>query len=222
MIEAQLRELIRAPWSSYDEAKSRSEKIDDLLGVQIVTSESRAREASTSAADWSHLSAQVFQTPYPELHQILQHFAGEPTLRWVDFGCAYGRLGLVVDWFRPEDLWWGFESVEARVVEGDRILRRWCSDRPRLERADLTQNFEIPEFDVGFLFDFGSVNAISFFLERLRGQAAKRPIALIGRGRATRHLISTEHPWLSQVEEPFHTDHWTLYRNRADSPGGQR
>ncbi|MBX2995207.1 MAG: hypothetical protein KF681_10300 [Bdellovibrionaceae bacterium] len=221
MAEARLRELIREPWSSYEEAKSRSETIDALLGVQIERAEVSAREASISKADWSHLSAQAFQTPYPELHQILQHFAGDPPLRWVDFGCAYGRMGLIVDWFRPEDRWRGFEYVEARVAEGNRVLRSWCSEHPRIEKVDLNQNFEIPEFDVGFLFDFGSVSEISAFLRRLREQVASKPISMIGRGRATRHLIATEHAWLSQVEEPYHTEHWSLYRSSTDSRGGR-
>jgi hypothetical protein len=213
--------LIQKPWSSYAEAKDRSEEIDQLLGFNCARVEAEVRAGRHNHSNWSHLSEQAFQTPYPELFQILKYFESSmKTAKWVDFGCGYGRLGLILDWYRPDDQWIGYEFVEARVREGNRVLSQWCAGGPQILNVDLNSDFEIPDFDVGFIFDFGTAAEISAFLRRLKGRAFQGPISLIGRGRATRHLISNEHPWLSQVEEPLQTEHWTLYRSRAESLGG--
>ncbi|MFN7729964.1 MAG: hypothetical protein ACK5P7_12470 [Bdellovibrio sp.] len=213
--------LIQTPCSCYADAKDRSEEIDRLLGFECARVEVEVRTGAHNQSNWSHLSEQAFQTPYPELFQILKCFeSSTKPAKWVDFGCGYGRLGLILDWYRPLDRWIGYEFIEARVREGNRVLSHWCEGRPQIMNVDLNSEFEIPEFDVGFIFDFGTAAEISAFLKRLRGRAIQRPISLIGRGRATRHLISNEHPWLSQVEEPLQTEHWTLYRSGTASLGG--
>ena len=207
-------DLIREPWSSYAEAKRRSEEIDQIIGYDIRTCEQEIQGLQSGKKDWSELSPQIFQTPYPELAEIVQMFTTNHSLRWVDFGAGYGRLGLVLGLLRPQDSFCGFEFVEQRVRLGALILDKWANQQTRLFFADLnSQDFMPPEADLFFVFDFGTPQDIHSLLVRLRQRAPRQPMTVIGRGRATRHLIATEHPWLSQVEEPLHTPHWSLYRS---------
>ena len=117
-----IRTLMTEPWDSYEEAKRRSQVIDDLLGFRIQNCESTL-ERVHGRVDWAHLSEQSFQTPYPELAQITRAFAIETKLRWTELGAGYGRLGLVLSWLRPQDHYFGFEFVAERVREGQRIFR---------------------------------------------------------------------------------------------------
>lgn len=217
-MRSEIEELIKRPWSSYDEAKIRSEEIDRLLGFQISAIEAVLRTEKSDFESWVQLSPQGFQTPYPELYDIVQSFRSHLGLRWCDFGCAYGRLGLILNWFRSQDDFVGYEFAQARVVEGNRVLQVWCGSQSLLQHVDLRKSAVPVDFDIAFLYDFGRPDEVSSFLHKLRLAAKERPITIIGRGRATRHLIATEHAWLSEVEEPVHTAHWSCYRSSAESP----
>lgn len=214
----EIKKLISQPWTEYDEAKKRSADIDSLLGFHTQQTEILLQSHLQNSQTWTNLSPQSFQTPYPELYQIIQLF-GVEALRWIDFGCAYGRLGLILNWFRPQDSWLGYESSQERITEGNRILREWCQLPSQIIQQDLRENFVIPQFDIAFIYDFGRVNEIDDFLFKLQTHARASAISVVARGRATRHLIETHHPWLSQVIEPYHEKQWSLYRSHETSAG---
>ena len=54
-------------------------------------------------------------------------------------------------------------------------------------------------------------------LNDLRGIALRRPIAVVGRGRASRDAIERHHPWLSQVVPPSHHGIYSIYRSGYQS-----
>lgn len=228
MNKSEILSLMTAPWSSYDEAKARSARIDELLGFELAACESeiaktRGRVVGSEHEDWSHLPAQAFLTPYPELADMIRRIQGASAMDWVDLGAGYGRLGLMLDWLRPQDRFQGFELVPERVRESRRVLAKWNCQKSEMSTQDLlAEGFRLPAADVYFIFDFGKTRQIARLVEQLRELSRRRPIAVFGRGRATRHLIATEHPWLAQVEEPLHTEHWSLYRSSGESPGGKR
>lgn len=213
--------LMTKPWSSYEEAKERSARIDSLLGFEIEACEAKiAAPKAQGREDWAHLSPQAFQTPYPELADMIRLIEGDRSVDWVDLGAGYGRLGLLLSRMRPRDRFQGFEFVDERVREGNRILANCGCERARLESRDLLDSeFRMPTADVYFIFDFGQPAQIDVILGNLRELSKADPIAVFGRGRATRHLIATSHAWLSQVEEPLHTEHWSLYRSAENSLG---
>lgn len=214
-----ISELILSPWSDYAEAQARSARIDALLGVRLEETEDRLRgRVGDLRGGWTRLSPQAFQTPYPELAEMVRLFTEVRPLRWLDLGAAYGRLGLVLSLLRPEDEFLGIEHLEERVTEGNRVLAAAGAGRARLRAEDVLAG-ELPDFDVAFLFDFSDPAEVSLLLERLRERAREKPFAIFGRGRGTRHLIEDRHPWLSQVEEPLRAPHWTLYRVSSRSPG---
>ena len=213
-----IRSLIDSPWQNYVQAKHRSVQIDGFLGFRIDEIEKTIVDPSIGQT-WSHLSAQSFQTPYPELADIVRLFPQNPCYRWLDLGAAYGRLGFVLKALRPQDSFLGYEFVEKRVQHGNEILHRWDCTSAQLQGRDLRNLSDPwPDFDLLFLFDFGQPSEIAGFLDQLREHRKSQPFSLIGSGRATRHLIATQHPWLSQVEEPLHTPHWSLYRSSSFSP----
>jgi len=215
----QVRALIEAPWQDYVEAKHRSAQIDAHLGFRIDEIE-RAIADPSIGQTWLHLSAQSFQTPYPELADIVRLFPHKRSYRWLDLGAAYGRLGFVLQALRPADSFLGYEFVDSRVQHGNEVLGRWRCTSAKLQCRDLRNLSDPwPPFDLLFLFDFGQPSEIAGFLDQLRERRSSQAFSLIGRGRATRHLIATQHPWLSQVEEPLHTPHWSLYRSSWLSPG---
>ena len=165
----------------------------------------------------------MFQTPYPELAEIVRHFQEDFSLTWLDMGAGYGRLGFVLSLLRPQDQFVGLEFVSARVRHAREVIAHQAITNARMLEADLTAKLDecIPEFDVGFLFDFGKPLQISRLLNFLRERSQMRAMAGIGRGRATRHLIENEHPWMSQVETPLQTAHYSPYRSGVQSAGRQ-
>jgi hypothetical protein len=214
-----IRELLLQPWTSYESAKKDSEEIDRLLGFRLEEVEEEIRSSTGDRQDWSNLSAQAFQTPYQELADIVRRFQEERELAWLDLGAAYGRLGLILSILRPQDRFLGLEFVLERVRHGTEVLKPLCP-KAELRLVDVTAaDFDLPPFDVLFLFDFGTPAQISSLLDRIQERALRSPVTVVGRGRATRHLIETAHPWLSQVERPLHTAHWSLYRSSEKSAG---
>jgi len=220
-MDQKLKNLICAPWETYAEAKQRSESIDVALGFQINEVEQKLRKNSGDRQDWARLSPQAFQTPYPELAEIVGRFQEPQSLRWLDLGAAYGRLGFVLSILRPQDFFYGCEFVPERVQHAAHIFDSHGLSQSRMHNIDLNQirAGEFPESEILFLFDFGQPSEISRLLQEIRVWSESKPLTLIGRGRATRHLVHRDHPWLAQVEEAFHAPHYSIYRNSAQSAG---
>ena len=213
-------ELMKVPWSSCAEAEERSSQIDRQLGFRIDVCEAKVREflESDERQQQSDLSAQLFQTSYPELVAIVRLFKGEKPLRWLDLGAAYGRLGFVLAFLRPKDFFYGFEFVSERVEHGSEVLMSWNCLHASLEQQDLLEpDFQLPAFDVVFIFDFGASAQISQILDQLHERSKTKLVTVIGRGPVTRHLIATQHAWLTQSEELLRSEHWMLYHSSNQS-----
>lgn len=199
--------------SSYEDEKRASAEIDRAFGFEIDRVENVIQQRVNLEVHqtWSHLSAQVFQTPYAELERIIA--AADPESRvntWVDVGAAYGRLGIVLHRTRPNARFIGLEVVPERVIEGRRIFSSLGMD-PNLLRCEDVVHSPLPAAEVYFIYDFGRREAIDGVLEKLRTQAAASPITVIGRGRSIRDAIERDQPWLSSVRPPQHFPHFSVY-----------
>lgn len=205
--------------SIYAEAQQHAEAVDAWLGFKIREIERTLSEDSEPTAfpneqKWIGLRTQALLTPYVELRQMLGDLKPAPGQLILDLGAGYGRLGLVLARHFPDAHFRGFEIVRDRVQEGNRVLLEQGAKNALLIEADISlPEFELPEADFYFLYDYGTRAAIEKTLEDLKSKASRHPITVIGRGRATRDAIEKRHFWLSAVISPLHRGNYSVYRS---------
>lgn len=204
--------------SDYAKEKKDSEKEDQTFGFQIDSVEAIIRDRLIHApqidkVSWSHLSPQIFQTPYAELRRIVLEADPNKTVpSWVDLGAGYGRLGIVLSRLRPSARFTGIEFVPERVEEGRRVYSRLGLNPSSLICADLS-TYPVPKACAYFIYDFGTRGEIEITLNALKSIALRFPIIVIGRGRAIRDAVEKNHPWLGSVISPLHFAHHSVYRS---------
>lgn len=199
--------------SEYERHKQISEEVDRTLGFRFDECEAPIRARTTTQENWSHLSPQIFQTPYSELEEIIERVdPGKKSLVWADLGAAYGRLGIVLAAIRPTARFIGIELEPERVQEARRIFLSLNLQQAEIQAANL-EEIPLPEADVYFIYDFGTQAAVDRSIEQLRERARTHPIVVIGRGRRIRDTIEGRHPWLGSVVAPEHTAHYSIYRS---------
>lgn len=158
---------------------------------------------------WVGLEHQTLQTPYSEIYRILQLLKLKPYQHVVDLGAAYGRMGVVINGLFIKNTFTGYEFVRARVDEGNRVFRDLGMMKTKLITADLSSpDFELPEADVYFIYDYGQVEHIERTLLQIRAVSEKRPVKIVVRGKFTRKIIADRHEWMDlsyegKLEELF-------------------
>ncbi len=161
---------------------------------------------------WIGLELQTLQTPYSEIYRILQLLKLKPYQHVVDLGAAYGRMGVVIGGLFIKNIFTGFEFVSSRVDEGNRIYNDLNLTKSKLVEADLAgENFEIPEADVYFIYDYGQVEHIDRTLRQIRDVSVKRPVKVVVRGKFTRKIIADRHEWLDLTYEGKLEELFSLY-----------
>ncbi len=198
---------------SYEDAKNHSQAVDEWLGFEKI--EPRSIEVGKSETQtWSHLSTQQFQTPYCEIRNILQKLSPKPKQTLVDLGCGYGRFAFVLNRHYPDLHFKGFEVDPYRVKRAQERFQFHHLKNAEILLTDISDpQFEIPNAEYYFIFDFGKNESIMAILEKLKIRARSSSFKVVGRGRATRHYIQELHPWLSQVNEPQHGTHYSIYKS---------
>ena len=210
--------LLPARSHSYADAQGHAAEVDRWLGLQIEPIEKRLQSEKASFGGlqlWIGLPIQAMLTPFTELREMLARVGLSAGQTVIDLGAGYGRMGFVIARHHPGVRFVGYEYVAERVHEGARRLRA-AGAPPEIEllQADLGDPaFAPPGADFYFIYDYGTREAIDKTLEDLRRIAAARPITVIGRGRASRDAIERGQPWLSQVREPEHFGHYSIYRS---------
>lgn len=198
---------------SYQDEQAHAALVDRWLGLRVDEIERSLAGGAGAAGSrdryWIGLPSRALLTPYTELRAMLARL--DSFGRVVDLGAGYGRMGFVIARHFPRVDFLGVEVVEARVTEGARALREFGAGG-RLVQGDL-ESIDVPEADTYFIYDFGSDRAIEKTLQDLRARASWAPVTVVGRGGATRDAIDKRHPWLSQVNEPRHFAHYSIYRS---------
>jgi len=218
-IKKQIIETLRQKPSSYLQAKEQSQVIDQILGFQYaeIETELQLHEKNNlpkNKTTWSHVHIQGHQTPYSELLEICQHLQLSEQEKIIDFGAGYGRLGIILYLFYPNIQFQGFEISNLRVQEGQRIFAGLGIKKSNLICQDISEkDFQIPDFDFGYIYDFGSESDMKSLLKKLQNLSLKKHFTIVARGKGIRHWIMNENPWLSDVNEPYHTEHWSVFRS---------
>jgi hypothetical protein len=161
---------------------------------------------------WVGLDIQTLQTPYSEILRILQLLKIKPYQHIVDLGAAYGRMGIVVGGLYLKNFFTGFEYVQSRVDEGNRVYKELGLSRCQLITQDLfSQDFELPEADIFFIYDYGQVEHIDHTLKQISAIAHKRPVKVVVRGKFTKKIIEDRHSWLNLMYEGKLEELFSIY-----------
>lgn len=161
---------------------------------------------------WVGLDLQTLQTPYSEILRILQLLKVRPYQHIVDLGSAFGRMGVVIGGLYIKNTFTGFEYVKARVDEGMRVYRELGITNARLITQDLfAKDFELPEADIFFIYDYGQVEHIDHTLKQIAQLAHKRPLKVVVRGKFTKRIIFDHHPWLELKYEGKMEEMFSIY-----------
>lgn len=218
-LKAELESLVSLDYAA---AKARSEALDLKLGFSQQEIEDKLIESfhvqggQRVEQRWIGLPLQAMQTPYGELVEFVATLAPKATDTWVDLGAAYGRLGIVLAALAPQTRFIGYELVRERVLEGQAVYEKLLLTNAKLIEQDLSAaSFTPATAECYFLYDFGTREAIEKALVDLRDIAAKQPIAVVARGRGCRNLIDRGQPWLTEIVEPMHRAHYSIYRSRV-------
>lgn len=213
MLEKIKCELLVKP-SNYAEAKIQAEKLDGLFGFELeqIESDLTRSQQEEGRQFWIGLDVQSLQTPYSEIAQIIEQLNPQASQVWMDLGAAYGRLGLVLGLQRPEVRFLGYEFVQERVIEGNRIRAKWQIQNGDLIQADLVRDeIFFVQGDVFFLYDFGSRKDVYQVLQKLQSVAAQKPICVVARGRGVKNWIMLDFPWLAEVNSSLHFENWSAF-----------
>lgn len=201
---------------NYAAAKEHAVQVDRFLGLKIHEIESslpsvKPKELAAQEM-WIGLDAQSFLTPYVEIRTALEMLELKAQDRVIDLGCGYARMAHIIGRHYPDVKFIGYEIVHERVQEALRSLAPFGYRNVQVEQIDLVEH--APEAaDHYFIYDYGSNQAISKTLLDLQKVARHQPIQIIARGRASRHLIHRDHPWLCEVNTPRHCDTFSIYRS---------
>lgn len=213
--KAELLEVISRKITNYQEAKIQSEEIDLFLGFNIADIEQKLIKNKIEEQDkkkWTGLDPQIFQTPYSELINFINLINPKETDTWVDLGAAYGRMGIVLFLLKPDMKFIGYEIVNERVLEANKVYQNWDMKNSSLIQDDIALNqFTIPLANLYFIYDFGSKNDIYYVLEKLRIISKSQKIKIIARGRGIRQWIMLDFPWLYAEHDPIHLEHISIF-----------
>ncbi len=161
---------------------------------------------------WVGLDLQTLQTPYSECLRIVQLLRLRPYQHVIDLGAAYGRMGIVIGGLYPKNSFQGYEYVQARVDEGNRIYSELGFSRCHLDQQDLFDPaFALPDADIYFIYDYGQVEHIDRNLRQLEAIACKRPVKVVVRGKFTKQIIADRHAWLQLKYEGRLEEFFSVY-----------
>lgn len=203
---------------SYQDEQSHSALVDQFLGIKVDETEEIVEKRITGSHErkeaWIGLAPQSLLTPYSEIRSILENLKPKDGSTVVDLGAGYGRMGFVIARHFPNVSFLGIEILQERVIEGVRAFERAALPSSiSLVQGDLAEaGFEIPSAEYYFVYDFGTRDSVAKTLEDLRIISGQRAITVVARGGRSRDLIDRQCPWLSQVVEPRHFPHYSIYR----------
>lgn len=218
------KEIYKLPEGTID--REFSFFIDEKIGFNIKEIETKLALRNLSkkqhytigqSRSWIGLSAQIFQTPYNELYDILTILEGKKLETAVDLGAAYGRLAFVFNAFYPDANFYGYEFVTERVQEGNRLLTQYNIKNSILIEQDLIKtSFDVKKADLYFIYDFSDPGDLRKMLEIFSKRWGNEKFLIVARGKSLRSIIQNKFPEFHLCYAPFHTENWSVYSSYCD------
>lgn len=221
-----------------ESSKEHSRKLDKKLGFNIFKIESKLaknfrhysedqcfdqQEEHGEGKDpylenregWIGLDPQVLLTPYNELAKIFEMLKEKDIHSIVDFGCAYGRVGIVSSYFFENASFTGYEFVSKRIKEARRIYELQNIANYKLIECDiLDDSFEFPRANLYFIYDFGRIPDLKKILGKLVAIMGEQDFYLVARGEEVQSLIL--HFFAEFQKENIHKEKkFLIYTNTA-------
>ena len=209
------------PNACYEDKQLQSLLIDQIYGFNIKEVEQGiARNASEFYGDyevWAGLNPRQLQTPYDELVDVLkicQLGAGDTLM---DLGAGYGRAGVILGEHFKDSHFLGLEVTRERVIEGNRIFKKFGHTNSRLIAA-AAHEYCVTEHpaSIYFLYDFGHPTQLEQTLQELVQIAFKEPFYLVARGRGVRSIIDYKFPQFWSAFSAYHGETFSIYSTFCD------
>lgn len=149
--------------------------VDQILGYkdlsQIENSRNASREilSKLGKAKWSHGSgSDGYSSSYRDIKAVLKASGMKDGDTLVDIGSSYGRVGCVVGANFPNSPFVGYEIVQERVTEAQRVAELLQLDNVSYYCQDVSAgDFEIPQADWFFLYDSLNDETITHIIEKI-------------------------------------------------------
>lgn len=214
--------------------REHSKMIDRLLGFKILKIEQKLikqykpfymaadydgekKSFDDGAEAWIGLHPQILLTPYSEIYKILTSITRYKIKSITDFGCAYGRIGIVASVLFPECKFIGYEIVSERAREAERVLNTLDKSSHEIYTINiLDDDFKLPKTDVYFIYDFGHVEHIKKILDKLVLMMNGHDFILVARGDEVRSIIQMYYPSFYVRHKPLHKRGWSIFFNHPE------
>ncbi len=210
------KELFKLPKGLHPRIHSR--QLDLQLGFNIQSIEDELIKDQRLEKDfnntWIGLEPEILQTPYCEIFDLLSHFENLETLDIVDFGAAYGRMGIVCECFSNVNSFKGYEVEAKRCREGNRVFEANGILKSKLYNENIIcDDFQIPVADIYFIYDFSSPSEQKQLLDGLAQEFMQRNHILVARGKGVNSLILNNYPEFHSMYPAHHTKTLSYYRS---------
>lgn len=159
---------------------------------------------------WIGLHPQALQTPYCDIYEALSVLNFDID-HIVDIGAGYGRVGIVSSLLYPDAKFTGYEIVKQRQVEGNRIFKKLGISNAYIELENVLQEeFELPEANVYFIYDFSQEEDINKVLKELSLKTYKK-FFLITKGDRVDYLMKNKLTNTWKMFMNFESSHLKIY-----------
>lgn len=214
-------------------ARAHSKELDKCFGLRIPKIEmnlvkeyrpyfmtedsSNKKQHFKGTETWIGLHPQVLQTPYSEICEFFHMLAEFDIKKVVDLGAGYGRIGIVANAFYSEVDFTGYEILNERLDEANRIFDLLDLNNCKMVNENiLEEGFELPEADLYFIYDFSNPLDLRVILKKLSAQFSQRDFFFVAKGEGIRSLIQNKYPEFFAVNGVIHNEHWSLYSSFVD------
>ena len=128
-------------------------EIDQKLGFDIESIEhfisNHYRSYPGTENAWIGLEPEILQTPYSEILDFLSLITNKNKVRVIDFGAAYGRVGIACEKVFSTYEFIGYEIVKERAKEGNRVFKELEITSSIIKTDNILDNsFDLPEADL--------------------------------------------------------------------------
>lgn len=210
------------------DAKKYSGEVDKTLGFKIskveqmllkkyrayykLEEEGRNKKHFSGTQTWIGLSPLTLQTPYNEIAEFLGLFLNNKPTTVVDLGAGYGRVGIVTNALYPKAKFIGYEILQERIDEARRIFElHGLQNCSMVLENILDPDFEIPEADIYFIYDFSEPKDLLVLMHKLLAKKRDRNFFIIAKGEGLKSLIRSHFPMLLQGKGFYIRKEWSIF-----------